>query len=404
MPYPEKRGDGPFPWSVKHKKPGGGEKRVSGFATEDDAMNYGHEQEADLRRGKYHDPKNGEITLDEYFRKKWLPAQDLSDKSRSNRAGEYRTHLAPRWGSKALNDIEPFEIAALELQLKASRAPSTRRNVMDLLRFMLEDAVHAKLLQYSPILPRQRRGKREADTVRRGQLTTLAEVLAIGERLKPGDALMTLVTFFTGMRWSEVSGMRRSFLTLHPAAGGKPARGHYVIDEKLGAVHEDRSSGRRSYGPPKGDKGRTVQLPPFLVVLLLEHLATFPLERDALFVNNRGQLHNHSSFINNHWRPACDGWAERPANRRWPLRPAAAPIHRGLWFHDLRHTHKTALAEAGIEPVARDERLGHATPGMDGVYIHVTEPMRARILVAVEEWWATSGARSTPTGLPIFAS
>lgn len=387
MAYAEKRGDGPFPWRVKFKKPDGSETSASGFATEEDALNHGRDQEADIRRGRWHDPKAGEITLDTYFWKKWLPAQRLSDKSVRNHKGEYRTHIAPRWGTQPLNTIDPFEIAALEKQLLTTRSASTRRNVMDLLRFMLDDAVHAKMLQHSPMLPRQRgRGQREPEKVRPGQVTTLAAVLAIGVRLKPGDALMALVTLFTGMRWGEVSGMRRSFLTLEAAGGERPARGHYVIDEKIGAVHEEQS-GRRFFGPPKGNKGRTVELPAFLVELLIEFLGTFPLERNLLFVNQLGVAHNNSSFTNNHWRAACDGREGRGVVRGHAALEPWEPIHAGLWFHDLRHTHKTWLADDGIEPVARDERLGHVTPGMDGVYIHVTPSMRAKILAALQARW-----------------
>jgi integrase len=62
-------------------------------------------------------------------------------------------------------------------------------------------------------------------------------------------------------------------------------------------------------------------------------------------------------------------------------------VAEGLVMHDLRHTHKTWLAEDGVEPVARDERLGHATPGMDGVYIHVTPAMRRKVLDVLQARW-----------------
>jgi integrase len=71
--------------------------------------------------------------------------------------------------------------------------------------------------------------------------------------------------------------------------------------------------------------------------------------------------------------------------------------------HDLRHTHKTWLAEDGVEPVARDERLGHVTPGMDGIYIHATAAMRDRILAALQKRWEDHIARSSPTPLPFEA-
>jgi len=67
----EKRGDGEFPWSVKYRigtDPETGKplyRRDSGFATEKAALDHGKDQEADIRRGKWHDSRKGEITLDE---------------------------------------------------------------------------------------------------------------------------------------------------------------------------------------------------------------------------------------------------------------------------------------------------------------------------------------------------
>src|SRR5439155_15152166 len=103
------------------------------------------------------------------------------------------------------------------------------------------------------------------------------------------------------------------------------------------------------------------------------------------------------------WRRACDGWPARDAV--WGHAPLieAPPIHTGLHFHDLRHTHKTWLADAGVDPVARDERLGHVTPGMDGVYIHATPAMRRKVLGVLQRQWEafqrTAGKRS-PIDLP----
>lgn len=413
MPWVEKRGDGEFPYRVKAiigKLPNGRPKTTSrsGFATEDAAMNRGLEIEADARRGLHHDTTRGQITLDDYFWKKWLPAQTVADKSARNFASQYRTHIAPRWGTAPMNSIDTFDIGAFENALRKQVGQSQRRNVMDMLRFMLDDAVHAKVLQHSPMLPRDRtrRGSREVIVQREGKVATIAQVLAICDRLKPTYAMLTLVTLFTGMRWGEVAGMRREFLTLRPATASTPASGEYVIDPEIGAVKED-GAGRRAFGTPKGRKGRRVQLPPFLVEFLLVWLAGLPEHQELLFVSERAKTFlERSGFDNDNWRPACDGWPARPhKNPRWN-REAAVPIVFGLWFHDLRHTHKTHLADGGIEPVARDERLGHVTPGMDGVYIHTTDAMRAKILNLLQGLWETAIAeeiaagRSFPKSLP----
>lgn len=402
MAWGEQRGNGEFPWRAVFRigtKPDGSPlyDQEPGFATREAAVTYGRNMEADARRGRYHNPKAGDITVEDYFWKLWLPAQDLSDESKRRREGEFRAHIGPRWGKGTLNSINTFEIGAFEVQLKKKLAQSTRKNVMDLLRFMLDDAVHAKLLQESPMLPRQRtrRGTREALQTRPGMVTTIDNVFAICERLRPDYAFLVLITLFTGMRWGEVAGIRRSLLTLNPATATAPASGEYVIDPLVGAVHTART-GRRFLGPPKNNKGRTVRLPPFLVEMLLAWLATMPEGQDLLFVNRKKEPLSHQIFDTDQWRPACDGWPERPhANARW-YKPAAAPIQRGLRLHDLRHTLKTWLAEGGVEPRARDEHLGHATPGMDGVYVHTTPAMWAKLIDLLQSLWEAAIGDSPP--------
>lgn len=403
MAYAEKRGRGEYPWRVKFKRPDGTEGSASGFRTQKDALNHGRDQEADVRAGRFHDSQNGEVLLDDYFWKKWLPAQRLSDKSRANRKGEYRAHIAPRWGRRTLNALEPFEIQTFENELRAARSKSTADNVMELLRFMCDDAVFAGMLKTSPVPPKRRRGQKEPDTSRKGVAVDLATVEAIRARLPASESLLVLVAAFTGMRWGEAIGMRRSFLTL-TAADDKPASGHYVIDKDVGAVHEDER-GRRDFGPPKGGKGRTVELPPFLAEALLAYLATFPASRNLLFVNRACEPLRRSGFSKEStpWRRACDGWAARDAVHGHPALLEAPAIHAGLHFHDLRHTHKTWLADDGIPPVARDERLGHVTPGMDGVYIHATPAMRKRVLAVLQRRWEQfqrEGRSRSPIVLP----
>lgn len=84
-----------------------------------------------------------------------------------------------------------------------------------------------------------------------------------------------------------------------------------------------------------------------------------------------------SNFDRRIWRPACDG---DPA-RGWP------PIVTGAVFHGLRHFHKTLLDEAGHPDVIVHERMGHQMPGIGGVYSHVTDAMRKRLITDLQHRW-----------------
>lgn len=390
MASAEKRGDGEYPWSVKYRigtKPNGKPdyKRDSGFATEEAALNHGKNQEADIRRGQFHDERRGNLTLDEYWGK-WREAYDTSDENLRVRDAQYRNHLKPRWGHKPLNEIDAIDVMSFE---KAKRKQVSRKysnSIMELLRMMMDDAQFAGLIKVTPVRATSRRGTKEPVTKRESIITDIPTVVAIGERLSAPEALMWLVALFTGMRWGEIIGVRRSLLDLHPAKRGQPAHGSYLIDEKIGAVHETRG-GQRYFGPPKEHKGRTIELPAFLVEKLLAYLGTIPEDRDLLFCDTTGKAFNRSNYNDRRWRPACDGWEGWEAKRGRKARPPAEAVALGLVPHDLRHTHKTWLAEDGCEPRARDERLGHATPGMDGVYIHTTPAMRRKILDVLQERW-----------------
>lgn len=385
MAYAEKRGKGEFPWRTKFKQPDGTEGSASGFRTRQDALNHGREQEADIRRNRWRDPSQGSMTLHEYWTK-WYPLQAprWADATQDVKRSFYTNHLQPKWGTTSLADIDPLDVKGFELELRA-KVPGATDGIMLLLRTILADAVADQRLDVSPIAPKRRgRGRPTGPAPRKGIVTTLEKIEAIRERLKPAEGLLVLVAVFTGMRWGEVSGLRRSFLHLTPAAAGRAASGYYVIDPDIGAVKARR---RREFGTTKTYLGRIVELPPFLVEMLLDHIATIPAGQDCLFATRTGKPLDSPSFNDRWWRPACDGRAAVEKRRGRRATEAWEPIESGLWFHDLRRTHKTWLADDGIEKAARDERLGHITEGMDGIYIQATAAMRAKVLKCLQRRW-----------------
>lgn len=61
--------------------------------------------------------------------------------------------------------------------------------------------------------------------------------------------------------------------------------------------------------------------------------------------------------------------------------------------HDDRHTHATWLDTANLHKIIQMDRRGHAMPGMDGVYTHVTPEMRQRLCDVLEGLWQTAVAK-----------
>jgi integrase len=414
--YPEKRGKTwRVRWQLPEIDPKTGrhkEGSESGFTTRKAALDYGEDQEAAIRAGTWINPDRGKLTLGEWW-ERWIKAQDLAERSRDFYESTWRNHVGPTFGARELGSIMGVEVDAWYAELLERRALRTAAGARKLLKLLCDDAAADRLIQASPVRAATRRRGRiaaaSAKPPRTGVVVDLETVQQLRQRLIAADYLMILVAAFTGMRWGELIGMRRQFLHLTPATDDEEASGFYVIDPLVGAVHEDKR-GRRTYGPPKGYKGRTVELPPFLVELLLAHLKRMPrrgsiphdpskstqADADLLFPNRAG-----APWARNNWHPiwrrACDGYEARAGRQGQSALLEAPAVCEGLVVHDLRHTHKTWLAEDGIPPVARDERLGHSPDrrdaergGMDEVYLHATPKMRARLLEVLQARWESA--------------
>jgi integrase len=383
--YTEKRKGG---WRVRWQLPDGRYASKDGFATKREAKEHGETQEAEIRTGTWVNPKKGEATVDEWWQR-WFPAQDLAPNTLDNYAQQYKCHIKPRWGNVRLAEVAALDVQRFEKDLRGRLASATVVVIMSVFNRMMNDAAFERVIAFSPIAP-GKRSRRNSITrpTRSGIAVGLETVEAIRARLRPDDALLVLVAAFTGMRWGEICGMRRSYLTLHPAQGEQPAYGHYTVDPVLGAVHETVRA-HRYYGPPKtvlkNGKGREIDLPPFLVELLIDFVEAMG-ERDLLFPNRKGEPRRHTDWLRV-WRRACDGWHARIDQRTGKHTPGAEPVCETLRFHDLRHSHKTMMIALGVEEIMQDNRLGHTPRGVQGVYSHPTKEMRIKLVEGLEHAW-----------------
>lgn len=123
-----------------------------------------------------------------------------------------------------------------------------------------------------------------------------------------GDFVMMITAAYTGMRWSELQGLR-------PAA----VRGA-VLDVQWKLYELD---GRFYLGPPKDGSARIIDLPPFLTTLLTNHLKTTPTTRctcgpsqppwcdgttEYVWLGPQGGHHRRSNYARRILRPAADRW------------------------------------------------------------------------------------------------
>jgi integrase len=180
---------------------------------------------------------------------------------------------------------------------------------------------------------------------------------------------LILTAIFTGLRSSELRGMRWKYLDL-----------------VKGAAHvRQRADRYGTFGPPKSGAGRrSVPLTPKLVAALKEWRLACPKGKlDLVFPNGVGKVESHSNIINRCWHPlqiaagVADVEKDADGNVVYgeDAKPVRKPRYSGL--HALRHFYaswciNSEPAGLGLPPKAVQTRLGHSSIVMTmDVYGHL---------------------------------
>ena len=156
-----------------------------------------------------------------------------------------------------------------------------------------------------------------------------------------------------------------------------------------------------------------------------------PSDPNYLFLGPDGGHPRRSNYADRYLTPAAKGlYPARQGVRRpvyvtaetWPgipirkgnRRAKAADLAEATWPdligkfkpHDDRHTHATWLDAANLNKVIQMDRRGHAMPGMDAVYNHITPEMRQHLCDVLEGLWDQAVARrrqlSPTSAVPIL--
>lgn len=309
--------------------------------------------DTDRARGLWVDPRGGALAFRDWA-ERWFATRTVRITTSAGDHGRYRNHLEPAFGDVALKDLTPMRIRTFVAELSARRAPATVRLVHAMLSTMLRDAVEEGLLLVNPcrktVLPQAPRY--DAVYLSAGQLQTLLDAV---DTVDPHYRCLVLTAAGTGMRWGELTGLRRDRLDL--------PRRKLQIDQTLVDVN-----GALSVGQPKtrGSR-RSVSLPQPVVAALWAHLAG--ATGDLVFTSPDGQPLRRSNFYHRVWIPAVRASGLVPPPR----------------FHDLRHTHVALLIAAGVPVKAIQERLGHASIVMTmDRYGHLLEVVDEQLLAALD--------------------
>jgi integrase len=385
-----------FTWKVRYKKPDGSRGTESGFPTKKTAEEWGEEQEAAIRAGRWIDPALQRMTFGEFARK-WMKAKPKRGNTVDKRWNLLQQHIFPKWEHTPLQSFNWFDVDAWQQSLACDGV--TAGHCVSLMSSILTGAVDARHLPVNPLFGRRRtRSTVVAAAGRKSDEEKWVRpevVLQMAQRLGPAVGLHVLTTAFTGLGWGEGAALHRDNVLRtrrQPHDGGWFECPIIQVDPEVGELVE--YSGRDEDGnktgmvlqlePPKNSKrARGVDIPPFLAELLRCHLADWP--HPYVFCTPGGQFWRRSNFTRAHIRPAADGRDALPTVKGHKPRPAWEPIMPGLTMRDLRHTHDTYQDQIGVRPALMYEQAGHARPGIKAVYQHPTPAMRQERLDGLQE-------------------
>ncbi|SCL67507.1 Site-specific recombinase XerD [Micromonospora citrea] len=336
------------------------------FETERQAAKWLTVVESEIIKGEWTAPEAGEVKLDAYGRK-WIAERKLQPRSRENYEDLFRLHIRPHLGALALGAIKPQTIRTWRRTLLDGGTTEPQAvKAYSLLRAILNTAVKEdELIRQNPCrIP----GYDRYHTPER-PVATVAQVLALAERMPPRFSALVIVAAFSGLRWGELAALRRSDVDL--------AAGTVRVPRKLAALRNGME-----FGPPKSEAGnRTVTLPAAARTALADHLTEYVGEgSEALvFTGDKGAVLRSGNF-----RRAV-GWAAA-------LRAAGMP--EGFHFHDLRHTGNNLAAATGASTRDLMHRMGHASMRAALVYQHANSERDREIADAMDRRIVKQAKRS----------
>jgi hypothetical protein len=415
MPYVERRGnsirvkwwggeykldaDGKPTKKKRYESASGPEDGVP-FQDEEEAYHFGLDRECEVRHGKHIPRASRQTPMDEYAWT-WYEAAELRPRSLETYKSMINTVIAPDWQGRPVGDITPLEYERWERSVEKRYSDNYASQLCGLFRTMMVDAMTKyKLRTDSPIVTQKRRGRYTKKKVRRekkhlpvGPIHQLAVNAHTIWGYTGWAYIWTLA--FTGMRPpGEMFGFQRGFASPYWPASDPDAERREEAESRYGrglhALRVEyqvyRVDGRATLAGPKYESQRTLVIPPFLHQM---HEAVLSTHGDPfVFLSMAGLPLLGTNFNRVYWYPMRDGADERVGRNARPEIPAV-PEMAGQDIYRLRHWHRALLDEPGadIAKVAKEARMGHELPGMEGAYSEVTLGMEERIAEYLQSVW-----------------
>ncbi len=349
-------------YRARYRDPLGGQ-RCETFTRKADAERYLREKQVEIERGQWLDPRGADVPLSVWAEEFLALARRLSPTTQATYRRDLSKYILPRFGAYRLGRLPAGEIENwLNDEVADGTAPSSVHRHYRTLRRVLQVAVEKQKIAANPCdrVHPPRVPRREMMFLSWDQAVDLAE--AHDERYR---ALIYLAVD-SGMRWSELVGLRRARLDVRT----RKVR----VTEQLIRLE----AGEWLRKEPKTPASvRSITISAVTADILGEHLERFAAggPDGLVFPNRAGNAIISSSFWGAYFSPA---------------------LHRAelsCRFHDLRHTSVALAIADGAHPKAIQARMGHSSINVTlDRYGHLFPELDEAIAVAFGERLAAARA------------
>jgi integrase len=322
------------------------------FATKADAQACLSAMETDLRRGKWIDPRGGQVTLESYANE-WLQQRtDLAERTAELYRHVLDKHILPVLGTSTLVELSPTKVRSWYSNI-AKDHPATASKAYRMLSSIMRRAVVDGIILTSPCKVEGAGTEHAAER----PTASVDEIELLSRSMPEHLRIVVLLATWCQLRRGEILGLRRM-----------------DVDKRQHVIHILQSrtfgmDGRQIMKVPKTAAGRrTISVPRQVMKSLVRHIETFagPEPEALVVVGRRGS---------NLSRDALQGSWER----------ARLTIGRhDLRLHDLRHTGLTLAAATGATTAELMHRAGHASAPAALRYQHATRDRDQRLSDALE--------------------
>lgn len=286
-------------WVVRYKDTSG-KRRLKTFDRKKEADAFSATASVEVRAG-VHIADSASITV-EKAGNLWIASGENAGLERSTinqRKSHLKHHIVPMIGQVLLSKLNVPAIRDFEDRMRnEGRSPAMAKKVLTSLGSILADAGERGLAMRNPVrdIRSSRKGRdRRQEKRQKGKLVvgvdipTRNEIKALVAALDGNWRPLLVTTIFSGMRSSEIRGLRWQ-----------------DVNFRKSEIHvNQRADQFKAIGPTKSEAGvRTIPIPPVVIAALKEHKLRQPPGFELVFANPDGEPRSHANIVNKGLKPA----------------------------------------------------------------------------------------------------